>query len=38
LKKENEITGVVEVALFAAMSEEDRKQAQDAGSILAEIS
>src|SRR6478609_28550 len=38
LKKENEITGVVEVALFAAMSEDGRKQAQDAGSILAEIS
>ena len=38
LKKENEITGVVEVALFTAMSEEDRKQALDAGSVLAEIS
>ncbi len=38
LKKENEITGVVEVALFGALSEADRKQAIDAGSILGEIS
>ena len=38
LKKENEITGVVEVALFAAISEADRNQALEAGSILAEIS
>jgi methyl-accepting chemotaxis protein len=38
LKKENEITGVVEVALFAPLSEEDRKLILDAGSILAEIS
>jgi len=38
LKKENEIKGVVEVALFTSLSEEDRKQALDAGSILAEIS
>jgi len=38
LKKEDEIKGVVEVALFTAPSEADRKQALDAGSILAEIS
>jgi len=38
LKKENEIMGVVEVALFTALSETDRKQALEAGSILAEIS
>jgi hypothetical protein len=38
LKKENEITGVVEVALFTALSEAGRQQALEAGSILAEIS
>jgi len=38
LKKENETTGVVEVALFTALSEAERKQATEAGSILAEIS
>ncbi len=38
LKKENEITGVVEIALFAALSEAERNQADEAGSILAEIS
>lgn len=38
LKKENEITGVVEVALFTALSEGGRQQALEAGSILAEIS
>ena len=38
VKKGNEITGVVEVALFAALSEADRNQALEAGSILAEIS
>jgi methyl-accepting chemotaxis protein len=38
LKKEDEIKGVVEVALFTALSEGERKQAIEAGSILAEIS
>jgi len=38
LKRENEITGVVEVALFTALSEAARQQALEAGSILAEIS
>jgi methyl-accepting chemotaxis protein len=38
LKKENEIIGVVEVALFTALSEAARQQALEAGSILAEIS
>jgi methyl-accepting chemotaxis protein len=38
LKKENETTGVVEVALFATLSDAERKQALEAGSILAEIS
>jgi methyl-accepting chemotaxis protein len=38
LKKENETTGVVEIALFAAVSEAERQQAAEAGSILAEIS
>jgi len=38
LTKDNEITGAVEVALFVALSEVERKQAAEAGSILAEIS
>ena len=38
LMKDNEITGAVEVALFSALSEAERKQAAEAGSILAEIS
>jgi hypothetical protein len=38
LKRGNEITGVVEVALFTALSEGGRQQAMEAGSILAEIS
>jgi len=38
LKKENEITGVVEVALFTSLSEAARQQALEASSILAEIS
>jgi hypothetical protein len=37
LKKENEIRGVVEVALFTALTDADQKQALDAGTILAEI-
>ncbi len=38
LKRENEIIGVVEVALFTALSEAAQQQALEAGSILAEIS
>ena len=38
LKKGNEITGVVEIALFAALSEAERQQAAEAGSVLGEIS
>ncbi len=38
LKKENEIIGVIEVATFTPLSETERKQAQDASNILAEIS
>jgi hypothetical protein len=38
VKKENEVSGVVEVALFTALSDTDRKQALEAGSILGEIS
>ncbi len=38
MKKENEVVGVVEIATFMALSEDGRKQAQQAGNVLAEIS
>ncbi len=38
VRKENEIIGVVELALFSPLSDAERKQAQEAGNILAEIS
>lgn len=38
LKKENEAIGVVEVATFTHLSESQRKQAEEAGNILSEIS
>ncbi len=38
LKKEDEVTGVIEVATFTAISEADRKRALEAGTLLAEIS
>ncbi len=38
IKKEHEIVGVIEVAMFTAFAEADRKQALEAGTILAEIS
>lgn len=37
IKKENEVIGVIEVATFAALSESERKKAEEAGNILAEI-
>lgn len=37
IKNENEIKGVIEIATFAALSEMDCGQAQEAGNILAEI-
>ena len=38
LKKENETVGVVEVATFTNLSESQRKQVEEAGNILSEIS
>ena len=37
LKKENEIVGVAEVATFTSLSDDQRKQALEAGKILAEF-
>ncbi|MBS1681886.1 MAG: GAF domain-containing protein [Bacteroidetes bacterium] len=37
LKKENEVVGVIEAATFSPLSEANRKQALEAGKILAEI-
>jgi hypothetical protein len=38
IKKENECIGVIEVATFTHLSDSLRKQAQEAGNILSEIS
>lgn len=38
VQKENEVTGVIELATFTALSNSDRKLAQEAGNVLAEIS
>jgi hypothetical protein len=37
IKKENEVKGVIEVALFTALPEQERKKAEEAVTILAEI-